>query len=246
MAEAKSKKAEEAEVAAETAEVKAKPERKLPPEVVEYEGFTIRHKGHGKYGIDEHPQKEFPSLEAAQAYAVELKRSAEFANDYGDIIPEGIDVNFQGVMYRGTLIELPMNEMYLPDGSFNPHYDRAWVWGWGRVTGTDIPTKQAKGYRTVSEDELLEAVDEGTVPPHYRALLTVTDHGQHLQYADLRLMRIPRVRWRQLQAAKDDAAKARIQRTDDELAESMDRAGMKPISRGMTNEVSTGLKMSGF
>jgi len=203
----------------------------------------MTHKGFGKYAVTGTDQI-FPSKKAAERYIEEQEAAAEFANEYGDIIPEGIEIRDRTLVYGGSLMRLPMNELYLPNGDHNPHYDRAWIWGWASHDGVDIAAKKAIGYYTVSEEELKEAVENGSVPEHYLSLLR--PEGSLLTYGDAVLMRMPRVLWRQRQAEKEKRAVAFIKRQDDEARAAQDRLGMKPADVPITNEVSTGLKLSGF
>jgi len=223
--------------------------RKTPkPEAPETEvvnGFTLIHKGHGRYGIEGH-QKEFSDRKTALGYISDLEAVKGFEEKFGDVVPLGVEINTRTVEYRGTLLELPMNEQYLPDGAHSPYYDRAWFWGWGRADSSDVAQKQAKGYRIVTRDELEAEVEEGKVPDHYRSLLMSVEHGSRLQFGDLVLMRIPRVLWRQHHAAEERAALRRIKRQDEANHEVFEKAGVKNISGPISNEVSTGLKISGF
>ena len=216
------------------------------PDTEVVDGFTLIHKGHGRYGIEGHANKEFPDRKAALGYISDLAAVAQVEEQFGDTLPAGIEINPRTVVYRGTLIELPMNEQYLPDGAHSPYYDRAWFWGWGRADSSDVAQKQALGYRIVTRDDLEAEVEEGRVPDHYRTLLLAVEHGTRMQYGDLVLMRIPRVLWRQYHAAQDKAALQRITRQDEANHEVFDRAGVKNVSGPISNEVSTGLKISGF
>lgn len=215
------------------------------PETEEFGGYTLVHKGHGKYGI-EGQTKEFPSRTEAISYISDLEAVASYEREFGDTVPEGVEINHRTLMYRGTLLELPMNEQYLPDGARSPYYDRSWVWGWGRTSGTDIPMKEAKGYRCVTADEIDEAVEAGQVPDHYRSLLMPIDHGKRLVFGDLALMRCPRILWRQHRAEAEKAAIRRIKKTDEQNEAAFDKAGVKNVSGPIQNEVSSGLKISGF
>lgn len=213
-----------------------------PEEVTKY---ALTHKGFGKYAV-EGTGKVFDSKEAAEEYVRELEKAEAYAAQFGDILPKGFEVRERTLEIRGTLTELPMNEVYLPDGDVNPYYDRAWAWGWGRGTGSDVASKQARGYRVVTREELEEAVKEGSVPDHYLSLLLAVEHGSRMMYGDLVLMRIPRVLWRQHRAATEEAAKKRIRSTDDAQHAALEQAGVKNLSGPISNEVSSGLKMSGF
>jgi hypothetical protein len=224
----------------------AKRKAVTPPETEVVDGFTLTHVGHGKYSVEGLGEKVFPTRLEALAAIEDLKAVKAFEEEFGDTIPEGIEISSRHVLIRGTLIELPMNEMYLPDGSHNPYYDRSWHWGWGYAQGADIPTKQAQGFKVVTREQLDELVEAGLVPEHYRGLLMSVDHGNRLHYGDLVLMRIPRVMWRQRLAAMHEEALRRIRRTDAQNEQLFDAAGVKNISGPITNEVSTGLKMSGF
>jgi hypothetical protein len=217
----------------------------LPPESEQVDGFNLVHKGHGKYSVEGH-SKEFSSREDALSYIRDLKSTEAFQNRYGDIVPDGVDIHAHNLEYRGTLIELPMNEMFLPDGTHSPYYDRAWVWGWARAAGHDVSMRQARGWRLVPRDELEAGVEAGTIPDHYRALLMSVDHGNRMQYGDLILMRVPRVLWRQQQAEKEKAVFARIRRTDEQQHALFEEAGVRHTSTPISNELRTGLKVSGF
>ena len=201
-------------------------------EVVEQ--YPLEHKGFGKYEVGG-TGKTFPSKAEAEAYRQQLLEQATFEGDYGDIVPDGITIHDNSLVFRGSVLEVPMNELFLPDGSYNPMYDRAWYYGWGADTGTDISDKQAKGYHLFLWEELDQMVEQGTAPAHYRSLLQ--RKGDRLLYGDAVLMRIPRIRWRQLQQAKHEAAIRRIKRTDDAQREAADKIGMKPAGVNMRNEL---------
>lgn len=215
------------------------------PETETFGEYTLVHQGHGRYGIEGHT-KSFDSRERAIGYIEDLQKVAEFQNSFGDVIPEGVSVTARNLEYRGSLTELPMNELYTPDGAHNPYYDRAWYWAWGRATGNDISRKQARGYRVVSRDELEAAVEEGRVPEHYRSLLMATELGARMQFGDLVLVRIPRVLWRQHRAEQEKEALRRVGRQDEANAAVFDQAGARNTSGPVSNELSSGLKMAGF
>ena len=216
------------------------------PETEEFGGYTLVHKGYGMYVIEGVVNKEFNSREEAVSHIADLEAVSAYEKEFGDLVPEGVEINHRTLMYSGTLIELPMNQRYLPEGAHSPYYDRAWVWGWGRATGTDIPMKEAKGYRCVTREELEEAVEEGKVPEHYRSLLMPTEHGKRMLFGDLALMRCPRILWRQRKAEKEKAALRKVQKVDEQNEAAFDKAGVKNVSGPIQNEVSTGLKISGF
>jgi len=207
--------------------------------------YKLTHKGFGKYLVGG-TGKVFEGKAAAEEYVKELEKAAAYAEQFGDVLPEGFEVRARTLEIRGSLTELPMNEVYLPDGDINPYYDRAWAWGWGRATGNDIASKQARGYRVVTREEVEEEVKTGKVPEHYLNLLMPTELGSRMQYGDLVLMRVPRVIWRQHRAEQEDAAKRRIRMTDEQNQAALDQAGVKNLSGPISNEVSSGLKMSGF
>lgn len=216
-----------------------------PPENEKVGEFTLVHSGHGRYKIEGYT-KEFGTRRDAVSYLEDLERVAAYERTFGDVVPEGIEVRHRTLVYQDTLLELPMNMNYLPDGAHSPYYDRAYFWGWGGVSGSDIADKQARGYRVVTREELEAAVDIGTVPEHYLSFLLSTDHGNRLQYGDLVLMRQPRVLWRQQRAQDEAQALRRISRQDDANSEIFEKAGVSTAPGPIRNEVSTGLKISGF
>jgi len=215
------------------------------PETEKVGEFTLVHKGHGKYAI-EGQGKEFRSREDALSYLTDLEASAKYENEFGDIIPEGIEIRPRRLEYGGTLLDLPMNHHYLPEGGHSPYYDRAWNWGWARATGPDVSSRQAMGYRLVSRDELEALTAEGQVPEHYLSLLMSVELGSRMQYGDLVLMRCPRVLWRQYHAELEASALRQVQKLDDKQAEVFERAGVRHTATPIQNELTSGLKVSGF
>jgi hypothetical protein len=203
----------------------------------------LKHKGFGRYevvGTD----KVFESKADAEAYVRELNEELEFQNAYGDVLPEGIEIRDHTLMYRGSVMELPMNEVYTPTGEYNTYYDRAWVWGWASHTGTDIASKQARGFRLVGYEELEKEVKEGKVPSHYLGLLRA--EGSLLVYGDSVLMRMPRVLWRQKQAEREKRALAFVKRTDDVQRAQLESTGMKLVDGPIQNELKSDLKIVGI
>lgn len=237
--------AETAPVEAQAPAPVAAPVNPEVPETLTIAKYKLTHKGFGKYAV-EGTGKTLPSLHEAKQFVADLLKAEAFTDQFGDIVPEGIEIRERTLEIRGSLTELPMNEVYLEDGSVNPYYDRAWVWGWGRATGNDIASKQAKGYRLVSRDELESEVKDGKVPDHYLSLLMPIEHGTRLLYGDLALMRQPRILWRQQRAAEEARATSRIKVTEEQNHAALDQAGVKNLSGPISNEVSSGLRMSGF
>jgi hypothetical protein len=215
------------------------------PDTEVVDGYTLNHKGHGKYTI-EGQKKEFLSRQDAVNFIGDLVENRRYEEQFGDVLPEGFEMRHRTLMYGGTLLELPMNFHYLPDGAHSPYYDRAYVWGWGRVTGSDIADKQARGFRLVTREDLEAAVEDGSVPDHYLSFLMSVDHGARMVYSDLALMRQPRVLWRQQHAKEDEQVFRRLKMQDEANHEVFDRAGVSTASNPVKNEVTTGLKISGF
>lgn len=186
------------------------------PAVVGTEKFPLTHKGFGKYEVNGviHPNKEL----ALQAQA-QLVSHAEAEEVYGDIIPEGVDIKVtdRSLVYRGSLLEVPMNEVFLPTGEYNPMYDRAWTYAWAARTARGISAYRAVGYELFTYETLEAMVIEGTAPPHYLSLLQ--RDGEHLVYGDLVLMRTPRVRWRQRKAEQEAKLRAKSEKLDKQLSD---------------------------
>lgn len=176
------------------------------PAVVEQERFPLTHLGFGRWEVGgvKHPNKE-----AALRAQASLKAKAEEEDSiYGDIMPEGVDIKIvdRSLVFRGSVLEVPMNEVYLPDGDFNPMYDRAWYYAWAARRARSISSYEAVGYRKFTYKELEAMVEEGSAPAHYLSLLQ--REGDNLVYGDLLLMRTPRVLWRQRKAEEAKRAAA--------------------------------------
>lgn len=103
------------------------------------------------------------------------------------------------LIWRQTLLEIPMNEEKLPDGTTaNPHYDPKFHYGWGAYDrSTDIAMKRAQGWKLVSWDDIKD-----TMPDHYRDALR--EEGSYLVLGDLVLMRISRALREQQRVAKEE------------------------------------------
>jgi hypothetical protein len=201
---------------------------------VAQEKYALKHKGFGKYEIVG-TDIVCESREQAEAKRQELLAADQLNQEIGDVVPEGFKVHDRVLIYRNSIMELPMNEPYLPDGSFSPYYDRQYVWGWARKDALDISTKQAKGYRLVSKEELDEAIEAGKVPEHYRTFLH--PDGTYLLYGDAVLMRMPRVLWRQRQAEKDQRALSRIKKLDERNRAAIEDAGVPTVKSPIGNEL---------
>lgn len=185
--------------------------------------LTPKHVGFGRYDVD---GQRFESKDAAYAYVEAKRAEAEDEEEFGDVLPEGYDISIMDrpYIYRGSMMELPMNERYAPDGSYNKYYDRAWHWGWGAFVGTDISDKQAKGYKTVDIETLEKLVDNDEVPQH--VLSMVRSEGTMLVYGDSVLMRQPRVLRRQRQREQFEMNMRRMKRLDDKQRDAFDSAGV--------------------
>ena len=194
--------------------------------------FPLVHKGFGKYEVGGvlYPNKK----EALKAQA-KLLADEEFANEYGDVMPEGVDIKVvdRSLVFRGSILEVPMNEVYLQDGSFNPMYDRAWYYAWASRTQRGVSAYQALGYRLFTVDELESMVDDGKAPAHYLSLLQ--RDGDNLAYEDLVLMRTPRPQWRQRKAEQARRLEMRTKRDSDDATHHVNVPGFsrEEISAGV-------------
>lgn len=205
---------------------------KAPEPVVE-DRFKLTHKGFGKYEVD---GQQFANKADAERYVASAKSKIEIDNEIGDIIPEGIDMKVYDhvYQYRGSIMDLAMNEIYAPDGSYNPYYDRAWVWAWAAHSGTDISDKRAKGYQLVTFEQLNDGVEEGIYPQHLLSL--VREEGSYLVYGDSVLMRMPRALWRQRKEEQAKRTLAFIKAQDAKHEAQFEQAGVGTKER-RTNEL---------
>lgn len=188
----------------------------------EVDKFPLVHKGFGKYEVG---GKTYPNKKEALKAQAKLQADEEFANEYGDVMPEGVDIRVidRSLVFRGSVLEVPMNEIYLQDGTFNPMYDRAWYYAWAARNQRGVSAYQALGYKLFTIDELETMVDEGKAPPHYLSLLQ--RDGDNLVYEDLVLMRTPRMMWRQRKVEQAKQTEARIRRRSDDALHQGDHLG---------------------
>jgi hypothetical protein len=202
-------------------------------EPVTEDRFKLTHKGFGKYEVD---GKQFANKSDAEQYVAASKAKQNLDAEIGDVIPEGVDMKiYEHVyQYRGSLMDLAMNEVYAPDGSFNPYYDRGWVWAWAAHNGTDISDKRAKGYQLVTLDQLNEGIDNGVYPQHLLSM--VREEGSYLVYGDSVLMRMPRALWRQRKEEQTKRTLAFIKAQDAKHEAQFERAGVGANER-RTNEL---------
>lgn len=196
------------------------------------EKYPLAHIGFGKYTVNGETYKS--KKEALRAREALLKQEEE-QDEFGDTIPEGIIIRDRTLEFRGSVMEVPMNEPYLPDGDRNPYYDRAWVYAWAAYNGTDIADKQARGYHIFSQEDLDEMVEGGKAPEHYLSLLR--RDGKYLVYGDLILMRIPRVLWRQRQREKYERNLGAFKRVEKEQRDAADRLNIPVVESGVSNEL---------
>lgn len=190
------------------------------------------HKGFGKYEFN---GKTYPNKALAQAARQAL---IDEQNDpQATVAPEGVDIKItdRSLVFRGSLLEVPMNEKYLPDGDRNPMYDREWTYAWAGYNGTDIADRQAKGYQLVEWETLQDLQENGKCPPHYLSLLR--RDGKYLTYGDLVLMRIPRILYEQQQAAKHKRALEVYRKTKGTLRDEADNRGIPMVPDSKLEEV---------
>jgi len=160
----------------------------------------------------------FDTRERAEVYLTKLKEleAVKSAPDITDLppSPEYIAIHENTLTYRNNLRELPMNEPYLPDGTYNDMYDRVYKYGWlaHRNPGA-VASARSKGWEFVAPNELDKMFDEGKIPRHYSNVFR--REGTYVVFADDILARIPRYRYRQLQEAKEKAALKGIQAVDE-------------------------------
>lgn len=162
------------------------------------ETYNVRTLGHGKWVLGDeafvYPNKT-EVLKAAAARDVE----DTIDDDLKDIIPKGYEPEKFTMrdrsIIRGSVMELPMNEPYTPDGDKNPHYDREFVYAWGYLERQALATSRSKGYEPVTPKDFKKAVDEGRVPAALESL--VYDEGNRMVHGDSVLLRCPRYLWRQ-------------------------------------------------
>lgn len=162
------------------------------------ETYNIRSLGRGKWTLGDtglvYPNKT-EVLKAAAALEVE----DTIDDDLKDVIPKGYEperfrMRDRSVI-RGSVMELPMNEQYTPDGEKNPHYDREFVWAWGYLERQALATSRSRGYEPVTVKEFKESVKQGRIPAALESL--VYDEGDRMVHGDSVLLRCPRYIWRQ-------------------------------------------------
>ena len=196
--------------------------------------YALKHLGFGRYEVN---GQKFNTKADAETYVAKQKSQDEFLNEHGDVLPEGYDISITERVheYRGSLMELAMNEIYSPDGSYSPYYDRQWVWGWAAHTGTSISSWQATGWKLVSFEELSKLIKENKAPPHIMNL--VREEGSYLVYGDAVLMRKPRVLWRQQQEAKGKRSLKKLSARHTTDQEFFERAGVSLDRLPVANEL---------
>lgn len=199
------------------------------PVVADGDKFPLTHKGFGRYEMN---GTLYASKDEALAAQAKLLAQETAADLYGDVLPEGVDITVtdRSLVFRGSILEVPMNEVFLPDGDYNPMYDRAWYYAWAARRARSISAYEALGYKKFTYQELEAMVEEGKAPAHYLSLLQ--RDGDYLVHGDLLLMRTPRVYWRQRKAAQQAATEARVA-TSRQMAEaSSDALGLPRASVG--------------
>jgi hypothetical protein len=196
--------------------------------------LTPVHKGFGRYEVD---GQLFQSKAEAERYVAAQKAQAEEDLEIGDIVPEGFDMKIYETSpyYRGSPMELAMNEVYTPNGGHNRFYDREWIWAWAAHRGTDIADKRAKGYQLVTLPELEKGIKEDRYPEHILSL--VREEGSYLVYGDSVLMRMPRVLWRQRKREQLERNMRFFKDLDTKQRAQFDNAGVGIGKQPMTNEL---------
>ena len=197
--------------------------------------YELKHVGFGRYEVN---GQKFKSKADAEHYVTNQKAQAEFLNEHGDVLPEGFDLSVyeRKFEYRGSLMELAMNELYAPDGSHSPYYDRQWVWGWAAHTGPSVASWQSTGWQLVDLETLEKLVKDDRAPEHILSM--VRAEGSYLVYGDAVLMKKPRALWRQQNEEKGKRSLKKLQArhlTDQKFYEqagvSLDRL---PVSNELT------------
>lgn len=206
----------------------------MADDTVKDTALEMKHVGFGKYEVD---GQKFESKVAAQRYVDSQLAQADLEGEIGDKLPEGYDmkVHDQAHVYRGSLMELAMNEPFAPDGSFNKYYDREWVWAWAAMSSTDISDKRAKGYELVTLEMLEKGIKADKYPSHVLSL--VREEGSYLVYGDNVLIRMPRVLWRQQREAKRQRDLKNFKNLDAQHRSQFDNAGVGIGKTPITNEL---------
>ncbi len=188
------------------------------------ERYPLKHKGFGKYEVN---GVIYANKDAANAARAKLLAQLDAEDLYGDIVPPGVEIKVhdRSLVFRGSVLEVPMNEVYLPDGDYNPTYDRAWFYAWAARRARSISSYEAMGYQKFTYEELKAMVDEGSAPAHYLSLLQ--RDGDYLVYGDLILMRTPRVMWRQRKAKEQEASQARVKNSHALADQATDALGLQ-------------------
>lgn len=201
------------------------------------EQYPLKHVGNGRYRIvGDRDDTLYANKEEAQAARLHLIEQDELEEDFGDILPPGIKIRDRSLQFRGSMLEVPMNEPYLPNGDRNPMYDRAWVYGWAAFNGTSIADHQSNGYEIVRHSDIKKLVEDGKCPEHYLSLLR--REGEYLHYGDLVLMKIPRIYWREQQAEKRNKAMEQFKKIQEKNNAQADRANIPVVDAGhRANEV---------
>lgn len=199
------------------------------------------HVGNGRYAIPG-VENVFPSLAAAHAYLAVQEARREEDEEFGARLPKDFKVTDRTLLYRGSVMELPMNERYLPEGDRSPYYDREYIWAWGRLDGVDIATKRARGYRPVTLKDLQAAIKAGKVPEHYESLLHFD--GNYLLYGDAVLLRMPRVLWNERLVEREARALKQVAKTEQEVLNDADNHNIPLVNKRelpVQNEFRSGL-----
>lgn len=191
----------------------------------------VTHIGFGKYQIVG-TDIVVEGKKNALARLEELKAAAAAADEISDLIPEGVKIHEHNLIYRNSLMEVPMNEPYLPDGSISPYYDREWYWSWAADRQVSLGRARANRNELVTYKQIEEMVEAGKIPAHYLSVLY--DHGTYVTYGDSVLVRKPRVLWRQQQREQWEYNRKAFERTEKSNRDSFSNANMPVISNAHT------------
>ena len=151
--------------------------------------YLMFHEGHGHYRVG---NKVFSSEGEAQIYIDDLMRAEEVQDRIGTRLPPGYTDLDRSLLYNGTVLNLPMNHPYLPDGRYSPYYDVYFAWGLFAYTTTpsDIPTMQSMGWEIVGEDEFKQLLKDDQIPAMFNSAFKPL--GMYMVNGDLALMKIAR------------------------------------------------------